>query len=160
MKAIVYTEYGPPDVLRLKDVEKPTPKSNEILVKVYATTVSSGVLWTRSGKHPDSRLFTLAVRMFFGISKPRKTILGYELSGEVEAVGKDVKRFQVGDKVFGTTTGLTNGAYAFKKSKYKKRTESSYIWGFRECRIICGTNSKTFWCRSNGSMQYIKFGIG
>lgn len=112
MKAIVYTEYGPPDVLRLKDVEKPTPKSNEILVKVYATTVSSGVLWTRSGKHPDSKLFTLAVRMFFGISKPRKTILGYELSGEVEAVGKDVKRFQVGDKVFGTTTGLTNGAYA------------------------------------------------
>lgn len=112
MKAIVYTEYGPPDVLHLKDVEKPTPKSNEILVKVYATTVSSGTIWARSGKHRDSKLLTLALRIFFGISKPKKAILGYELSGEVEAVGKDVKRFQVGDKVFGTTTGLKNGAYA------------------------------------------------
>jgi len=112
MKAIVYTEYGPPEVLRLTDVEKPSPKNNEILVKVNATTVSSGVLWARSGKHPDSRLFTLAVRMFFGFRKPRKTILGYELSGEVEEVGKDVKYFQPGDKVFGTTTGLMNGAYA------------------------------------------------
>lgn len=112
MKAIVYTKYGPPDVLHLKDVEKPTPKSNEILVKVYATTVTSGTIWARSGKHRDSKLFTLALRMLFGISKPRKTILGYELSGEVEAVGKEVRRFQVGDKVFGTTTGLKNGAYA------------------------------------------------
>jgi NADPH:quinone reductase-like Zn-dependent oxidoreductase len=112
MKAMVYTEYGPPDVLQLKDVEKPMPKNNELLVKVYATTVSTGVLWARSGKHPDSKLFTLAVRMMFGIRKPRKTILGYEFSGEVESVGKEVKRFSIGDKVFGTTTGLMNGAYA------------------------------------------------
>ena len=112
MKAIIYTEYGPPDVLHLIDVEKPTPKDNEILVRVYATTVSSGVLWARSGKHPDSQLFTLAVRMMFGLRKPKRTILGYELSGEIEAVGKDVKLFSKGDKVFGTTTGLMDGAYA------------------------------------------------
>jgi NADPH:quinone reductase-like Zn-dependent oxidoreductase len=112
MKAIVYTEYGPPEVLQLKEIEKPTPKDNEMLVRVYATTVSSGVLWARSGKHPDSKLFTLAVRIMFGLRKPKKNILGYELSGEIESVGKDVKLFRKGDQVYGTTTGLRAGAYA------------------------------------------------
>src|SRR4030042_2587163 len=112
MKAIVYTKYGPPDVLQLKEVEKPAPRDNEMLVKVYATTVSPGVLWARTGKHPDSKLFTLAVRMMFGLTKPKKTVLGYEVSGKVEAVGKDVKLFKKGDQVFGTTTGLGVGAYA------------------------------------------------
>ena len=112
MKANVYTNYGPPEVLQLTEVEKPAPKDNEILVKVVATTVSSGVLWARSGKHPDSKLFTLALRMIFGLTKPKKNILGYEVSGEVEAVGKDVKKFKKGDQVFGTTTGLGAGAYA------------------------------------------------
>jgi NADPH:quinone reductase-like Zn-dependent oxidoreductase len=112
MKAIVYTKYGPPEVLQLKEMEKPSPKANEVLVKVYATTVSPGVLWARSGEHPDSKLFTLALRIMFGLTKPKKTILGYEGSGEVEAVGKDVKLFKKGDQVFGTTTGLGAGAYA------------------------------------------------
>ena len=112
MKAIVYTEYGPPDVLQLTEVEKPVPKDNEILVKVYATTVSAGTVVARSGKHPDSTLWTLALRIMFGLTKPKKTILGYEVSGEVEAVGKDVKLFKKGDQVFGTTTGLRAGAYA------------------------------------------------
>jgi len=111
MKAIVYTEYGSPDVLQLTEVEKPAPKDNEILVKVFATTVSSGVLWARTGKHPDSKLFTLVVRLIFGITKPKNNILGYEVSGEVEAVGKDVKLFKQGDQVFGTV-GLGAGAYA------------------------------------------------
>lgn len=112
MKAIVYTEYGPPDVLQLTEVEIPAPKDNEILVKVYATTVSAGTVFARSGKHPDSKLWTLALRILFGLTKPKKTILGYEVSGEVEAVGKDVKLFKKGDQVFGTTTGLRAGAYA------------------------------------------------
>ncbi len=112
MKAIVYTEYGPPDVFQLTEIPKPTPKDNEILVKVYASTVTSGVLWARSGEHPDSKFFTLAIRLMFGFRKPKNTILGYEFSGEVEAVGKDVSQFMEGDKVFGTTTGLSNGAYA------------------------------------------------
>lgn len=111
MKAIVYTKYGSPDVLQLTEVEKPAPKNNEILVKVFATTVSSGVLWARTGKHPDSKLFTLVVRLIFGITKPKNNILGYEVSGEVEAVGKDVKLFKQGDEVFGTV-GLGAGAYA------------------------------------------------
>jgi len=112
MKAIVYTKYGPPDVLQLREVGKPTPKKNEILVKVHATTVSTGVLWARSGSHPDSKLFTLVTRLFFGLTKPRKTITGYELAGVVESTGKDVKLFKKGDQVFGTATGLRAGAYA------------------------------------------------
>ena len=112
MKAIVYTEYGPPDVLQLKEVENPRPQNNEVLVKVKATTVTTGVLWARRGMHPDSKIFTLAIRMMFGVRKPKKTILGYEFSGEVESIGKEVQRFHEGDQVFGTTTGLMNGAYA------------------------------------------------
>jgi NADPH:quinone reductase-like Zn-dependent oxidoreductase len=112
MKAIVYTEYGPPEVLHLEEVEKPTPKDNEILVKVHASTVSTATLWARTGKHPDSRFFTFMARMFFGLTKPRKPILGYEVSGEVESVGRNVKLFKKGDQVFGTTTGLNAGAYA------------------------------------------------
>ena len=112
MQAMVYTEYGPPDVLHLAEVAKPAPKDNEILVKVCATTVSAGVLWARTGRHPDSKLFTLMVRLLFGLTKPRKTILGYEFAGEVEAVGRAVNRFKKGDQVFGTTTGLRAGAYA------------------------------------------------
>jgi len=68
MKAIVYSQYRPPDVLQLTEVEKPAPKDNEMLVRVYATTVSSGVLWARTGKHPDSRIFTLVVRIVFGLT--------------------------------------------------------------------------------------------
>jgi NADPH:quinone reductase-like Zn-dependent oxidoreductase len=112
MRAIVYTEYGPPEVLHLEEVAKPIPKDNEILVKVHASTVSTGTLWARNGKHPDSMFFTFMARMFFGLTKPRKPILGYEVSGEVEALGKDVKLFKKGDQVFGTTTGLRAGAYA------------------------------------------------
>jgi NADPH:quinone reductase-like Zn-dependent oxidoreductase len=112
MKAMVYTEYGPPDVFHLEEVPRPTPEANEILVKVHATTVNAGVLWARSGRHPDSRFFTFVVRMAFGLTRPRKTILGYELSGEVVAVGSDVTLFRKGDQVFGTTIGLKAGAYA------------------------------------------------
>jgi len=112
MKAIVYTEYGPPDVLQLKEVPKPTPEDSEILVRVHATTVSAGALWARQGKHPDSRFFTFMLRLIFGLRRPRKPILGYELSGEVESVGKHVRLFKKGDQIFGTTTGLKNGAYA------------------------------------------------
>jgi len=112
MKAMVYENYGGPEVFQLKEVDKPTPKDNEILVKVYASTVNAAVKLARSGYHPDKKLYTFVIRLMFGFTKPKNHILGYELAGEVEAVGKDVTLFKKGDQVYGSTTGLKNGAYA------------------------------------------------
>jgi NADPH:quinone reductase-like Zn-dependent oxidoreductase len=109
MKAIVYTKYGPPDVLQLKEVEKPIPKDNELLVKVYATTVTSGDVKARSSIYAP--VPWLLGRAMTGLTKPKRPILGMELAGEIESVGKDVKRFRKGDQVFGTTTGLGFGSY-------------------------------------------------
>ncbi len=112
MKAAIYNTYGGPEVLMIKDVEKPTPRNNELLIKVKATTVTAGSMLMRKGAHPSNKLFTIAIRLMAGIRKPKKQILGYEVSGIVEAVGNQVTKFQIGDEVFGTTTGLKAGACA------------------------------------------------
>jgi NADPH:quinone reductase-like Zn-dependent oxidoreductase len=109
MKAIVCPTYGPPDVLRLKELEKPTPKDNEVLVRVRATTVTKGDCELRSLNLPLT--WQLLVRIGFGFRAPRKKILGQELAGEIESVGKDVRLFRKGDQVF-AFTGLRLGAYA------------------------------------------------
>ena len=111
MKAIVWTKYGSPDVLQLKEVEKPTPKDNEVLVKVHATTVTVGDCETRALKSPLVLRFFW--RLYNGFRKPKRiTILGQELAGEIESVGKDVTLFKKGDEVFGPTTGFSFGANA------------------------------------------------
>ena len=117
MKAIVFTEYGSPDVLQLKEVAKPTPKDNEILVRVHATPVNYGDLTARNFANLSSSEFNmptplwLPARMSFGWNKPKINILGSELAGEVEAVGKKVKKFKPGDQVF-AYTGMNMGANA------------------------------------------------
>lgn len=112
MKAVVYTQYGPPEVLQLKEVEKPEPGDHEILVKVHASTVTSGVAFIRKGVHPDSKLFSFMLRIMLGLRRPKRSILGYEVAGEVESAGKNVQQFKKGDHIFGTTTWLKQGAYA------------------------------------------------
>src|SRR5689334_22929935 len=106
MKAIVHTKYGSPDVLELKEVAKPAPGDNEVLVKVYAAAVNAAELHTVSGKPFAMRL------MGFGLLKPKHTIPGAAIAGRVEAVGKNVKQFQPGDEVFGDLFECGFGAFA------------------------------------------------
>jgi NADPH:quinone reductase-like Zn-dependent oxidoreductase len=112
VRAIVWTKYGPPEVLELREVEKPAPKDNEILIRIYATTVTAGDCEMRSLKFPW--YFSLIMRFWRGLLRPRRdSILGTELAGEIEAVGKHVQRFKEGDQVFGSAgLGLgTNAQY-------------------------------------------------
>jgi NADPH:quinone reductase-like Zn-dependent oxidoreductase len=110
VKAIVATGYGAPEVLQLREVEKPTPKDNELLIKVHATTVNAGDTRMRSFTVPP--LLWLPARIALGFSKPKNPIYGMELAGEVEAVGKNVRRFNVGDQVFASTLDGQFGAHA------------------------------------------------
>ena len=109
MKAAVCTRYGPPEVLQLRELEKPTPKDDEVLVRVHAATVTAGDCELRSLKLPLS--WQLIARIGFGFRGPRKKILGQELAGEIESVGKAVRLFKKGDQVF-AFTGLRLGAWA------------------------------------------------
>jgi NADPH:quinone reductase-like Zn-dependent oxidoreductase len=121
MKASVASKFGGPEVLQLQEVEKPAPRDNEILVKVHATTVSAGDIRMRSFNVPPA--FWLPAHITLGFTKPKHPIYGMELAGEVEAVGKGVTRFKVGDPVFASTLALNFGAYA----EYKCLPESGLV---------------------------------
>jgi NADPH:quinone reductase-like Zn-dependent oxidoreductase len=105
MRAVVYDRYGPPEVQRLEDVERPVPKADEVLIKIHATTVTRTDCGLRAGK-------PFVVRLFFGLRRPNQRILGTELAGEVEAVGAAVSEFAIGDHVFGSTPAFRTGAHA------------------------------------------------
>lgn len=121
MKAVVCTKYGPPDVLRLKEVKKPSPKRDEVCIKIYATAVTASDIYIRGSQLPLR--FWLPMLLLLGFTKPRKSIIGMVLAGEIESVGRDIKRFKAGDQVYGIT-GLGLGAYA--QYKCMKETDSMY----------------------------------
>ncbi len=113
MKAVIYEKYGPPEVLQIKEVEKPSPKDNEILIKIIATTLHRGDTRMRSFNVPGSFFEKFMARMILGITGPRRKILGMELAGEIETMGNNVTRFKEGDQVFASTSpGFRFGAHA------------------------------------------------
>jgi NADPH:quinone reductase-like Zn-dependent oxidoreductase len=121
MKAFVCTKYGPPEVLQPKEVQKPTPKDNEALIKIHATAVTASDIFIRGSRIPI--WFWIPMRLAIGLTKPRKSIIGLVLAGEIESVGKDIRRFKPGDQVFGLT-GFRLGAYA--EYKCMKETDSKH----------------------------------
>ncbi len=130
MKAIICTKYGSPEVLQIREVEKPTPKDDELLIKIYATAVTASDIFIRSSKLPMQ--FLIPMRLMLGLFKPRKSIIGLVLAGEIESIGKNIKRFKIGDQVYGFT-GFGFGAYA----EYKCMKENDSIYG---CLAIKPTN--------------------
>jgi len=119
MKAIVCTKYGPPEVLKLREVEKPIPKDDEVLIRIHATAVTASDTFIRGYKIPIR--FMIPMRIMMGITKPRKPVIGLVLAGEIESAGKKISRFKPGDQVYGLT-GFGLGAYA--EYKCMKETDS------------------------------------
>ncbi len=110
MKAVLFERYGPPEVLQLKEIEKPVPKDNEVLVRIFATTVTKGDVRMRSFSVPAEQW--LFARLYLGVRGPKRKVLGMELAGEIEATGRQVTRFKPGDPVFASTFEVNFGGYA------------------------------------------------
>jgi NADPH:quinone reductase-like Zn-dependent oxidoreductase len=121
MKAVICTKYGPPEVLQIKEVEKPTPKDNEVLIKINATAVTASDIFIRGCQ--VSIQYWIPMRLMIGLTKPRNPIIGLVLAGEIESAGKDIKKFKPGDQVFGIT-GFGLGAYT--EYKCMQETDSTY----------------------------------
>jgi NADPH:quinone reductase-like Zn-dependent oxidoreductase len=120
MKAIICTRYGPPDVLQIREMEKPVAKENEVCIKILATAVTASDLYIRGSQVPKRVL--IPFRLMMGITKPRRPVIGLVLAGEIESAGKNIKRFKPGDKIYGLT-GFSLGAYA--EFKCMKETDST-----------------------------------
>lgn len=155
MKAFEYTQYGPPEVLHLTEVEKPNPKDNEVLVKVYATTTTIGDTIMRSFKLPVPRWQQIFARIYLGIRGPKRTILGMELAGVIEAVGKDVTKFKVGDPVLASTFSVNFGGYA----EYKCFPENGMLvvkpdsLSFEEAAAVPGGTMTALNCLRKANIQ-------
>jgi len=155
MKAIVYTKYGPPEVLRLQEVEKPTPMDNEVLVKVHATTVTIGDTIMRSLNLPVHGWQKVMGRMILGWNKPRRHILGMELAGEIEAIGRKVTRFKPGDPVFASTFAVNFGGHA----EYKCLPENGVLAlkpaniTFEEAAAVPGGGMTALQCLNKGHVR-------
>jgi len=155
MKAIVYEKYGPPEVLQPQEIEQPTPRDNEVLVKVYATSVTIGDTIMRSLNIPGPRWQRLAGRIFLGIRRPKRGILGMELAGDIEAVGTHVKRFKTGDPVFASTCAVNFGGYA----EYKCFPEDGILtikptnMTYEEAAVVPGGGMTALRCLRKGNIR-------
>jgi NADPH:quinone reductase-like Zn-dependent oxidoreductase len=155
MKAIVYTQYGPPEVLHLADLPKPVPRANEVLVKVHASTVTIGDTIMRSLNIPVPGWQKVMAHLYLGWSKPKRPILGMELAGEIEAVGRKVTRFQPGDAVFASTFAVNFGGYA----EYKCLPETGVlalkpaVLTFEEAAAAPGAGMTALACLKKGKIQ-------
>ena len=154
MKAMVYHTYGSPDVLKLEEIQKPIPKDNEVLIKVHAATVTAGDVNARGFTFVPPGFGPLP-RLMLGLRKPKRTILGTELAGEIEAVGKDVQRFKTGDQVFGIGSEIF-GAYA----EYTCRPETGALalkpanMTYDEAAAIpCGAGTALYFLRDVAKIQ-------
>jgi len=155
MKAIVYTKYGPPEVLRLQEVEKPKPRDREVLVKVHATTVTIGDTIMRSLNLPIHGWQKVMARLYLGIRKPKRPIPGMELAGEIESVGEKVTLFKPGDSVFGSTFAVNFGGYA----EYKCLPENGVLalkpanLTYGEAAAVPGAGQTAWHCLQKGNIQ-------
>jgi NADPH:quinone reductase-like Zn-dependent oxidoreductase len=155
MKAILYTKYGPSEVLRLADIPRPTPREREVLVKIHATTVTIGDTIMRSLNIPVPGWQKIMARLYLGWSKPKRPILGMELAGEVESVGKNVTRFKPGDEVFASTFAVGFGGYA----EYKCFPENGVLalkpnnLTFEEAAAAPGAGMTALVCLKKGKIR-------
>jgi NADPH:quinone reductase-like Zn-dependent oxidoreductase len=154
MKAVVYDRYGPPEVLRIEDVERPLPKYDEVLVKVHATTVNRLDVHTREANRRSGLAVSLLSRLVSGLRRPRQRILGSEFAGEVEAVGAAVHEFAVGDRVFGNS-GLRFGAYAeFMCMREDARIAPMPVGAsFEEAAPVSDGAFNALWCLRVGDLK-------
>jgi NADPH:quinone reductase-like Zn-dependent oxidoreductase len=155
VKTIIYTTYGPPEVLHLQEVEKPTPRDWEVLVKVHATTVTIGDTIMRSFNLPIAGWQKFMARLYLGIRRPKRPILGMELAGEVESVGRKVTLFKPGDQVFASTFAVNFGGYA----EYKCLPENGVIaikpanLTYEEAAAVPGAGMTAWRCLKKGKIQ-------
>ena len=155
MKAITYSQYGPPEVLRIVEIPKPKPRDREVLVKVHATTVTIGDTIMRSLNLPIAGWQKLLSRVYLGWSRPKRPILGMELAGTVESVGRKVTRFQPGDAVFASTFAVNFGGYA----EYKCLPETVVLalkphnLSFEEAAAAPGAGMTALTCLKKGYIQ-------
>jgi NADPH:quinone reductase-like Zn-dependent oxidoreductase len=155
MKTMLYTEYGPPEVLHLAEIPKPAPRENEILIKIHATTVTIGDTIMRSLNIPVPGLQKVMARLYLGWSKPKRPILGMELAGKVESVGKKVTHFKPGDAVFASTFAVNFGGYA----EYKCLPETGVLalkpanLSYEEAAAVPGAGMTALHCLKKGKIQ-------
>ena len=154
VRAVVYDSYGPPDVLRIEEVEQPVPKDDEILVKMRAAAVTRADCATREANRRSGAAIATISRLVSGVRRPRQRILGTELAGEIAEIGGAVRQFAVGDQVFGTT-GFGFGAHA----EFVCMRESARVahkpagMSFEEAAAVCDGGLNALWCLRQGGLR-------